>query len=628
MIIDTMKICNFRGYKDEVEIKFNDLTTIIGQNDIGKSTILEALDIFLNDGKGNGIIKMDKSDVNVSSNNDETTISVTFKDYPSSLVVDETVETSLEEEYLLNADHLLEVKKIYRNGSLKDVVILSEFPNHDKSEDLHSKKISELRKIAKELDIEVSDNRKASLFRKEILKHLVENDVRLTTTAINVKGTSTKELWESIQKYLPLFMLFQSDRENQDQDSIVQDPMKMLMTEIIKEDGIEQKLNDVFSTIKDRSEELSRGTLEKLEEMNSELAKELNTEFEHPSWLKAFKFSLETDDKIPANKRGSGVRRLILLNFFRAEAERRKEQRNIPHVIYGFEEPETSQHPQHQKMLIEAFIEMSAANANQVVLTTHSPAIAKMLPVESLRLIKKDIYKSVKVYMPNNTIIQEIVDDLGVFSDIRNENLHKIKLAICVEGKNDITFLKEINKIGEFKSILDVVESNTIILPMGGSTLQFWVNENYLNKLNLKQLHIYDSDIGSEKPNKYKRFIDILNDRENCRAFETKVREFENYIPIETIKNFHPNIEDNYLKNWDESNVPEIIARRIHSESIDTDKIWEDLKDEKKKQKVSKAKKHLNEKYLKYSLENGIITKENKDEIKSWLYAGKALLQE
>ena len=47
MKIKTVKIKNFRSYKDEVEIEFGNLTAFVGKNDIGKSTILEALEIFL-----------------------------------------------------------------------------------------------------------------------------------------------------------------------------------------------------------------------------------------------------------------------------------------------------------------------------------------------------------------------------------------------------------------------------------------------------------------------------------------------------------------------------------------------------------------------------------------------------
>ena len=65
MKIHSIKIRNFRSYKNEIEIELNNLTALVGKNDIGKSTILEALDIFFNDGKG--VTKLDKADLNVES---------------------------------------------------------------------------------------------------------------------------------------------------------------------------------------------------------------------------------------------------------------------------------------------------------------------------------------------------------------------------------------------------------------------------------------------------------------------------------------------------------------------------------------------------------------------------------
>lgn len=46
MILKKLKLRNFRGYRD-FEVSFDDsINVIIGRNDIGKSTILEALEIF------------------------------------------------------------------------------------------------------------------------------------------------------------------------------------------------------------------------------------------------------------------------------------------------------------------------------------------------------------------------------------------------------------------------------------------------------------------------------------------------------------------------------------------------------------------------------------------------------
>jgi len=96
MKISTIKIKNFRCYKDEVEIEFSDLTALVGKNDAGKSTILEALDIFFNVGRG--AAKLDEEDVNKQAraeNDTETVISVCFKEFPEKIVIDSTNQTTL-----------------------------------------------------------------------------------------------------------------------------------------------------------------------------------------------------------------------------------------------------------------------------------------------------------------------------------------------------------------------------------------------------------------------------------------------------------------------------------------------------------------------------------------------------
>ena len=87
----------------------------------------------------------------------------------------------------------------------------------------------------------------------------------------------------------------------------------------------------------------------------------------------------------------------ILLNFFRAEAERLAENNSNSNIIYAIEEPETSQHTHNQIKLISSLIDLSKTEGSQIILTTHSPNIVKKLDFSNLRLIKKvDGEKSVE----------------------------------------------------------------------------------------------------------------------------------------------------------------------------------------------------------------------------------------
>ena len=113
MKIKKVVLTNFRGYRSRTVIDFNDLTVFVGRNDIGKSTILEALDLFFNEGKG--ALKIDKEDITVGAN--EYSIEVVFTNLPEEVVVDATFRTTLADEYLLNGDGDLDIIKKYRSGT-------------------------------------------------------------------------------------------------------------------------------------------------------------------------------------------------------------------------------------------------------------------------------------------------------------------------------------------------------------------------------------------------------------------------------------------------------------------------------------------------------------------------------
>lgn len=137
MKIESLKIKNFRSYKEESTISFNNLTAFVGKNDIGKSTILEALDIFFND--GNGVSKIEKSDLNtyaLADGDNETVISVCFSELPASIIIDSTVQTALASEYMLNSDGLLEVVKKYKSGGKASIFIRAEHPTNGECKDL------------------------------------------------------------------------------------------------------------------------------------------------------------------------------------------------------------------------------------------------------------------------------------------------------------------------------------------------------------------------------------------------------------------------------------------------------------------------------------------------------------
>ena len=390
MKIKSVMVNRFRGYDQRVKIDMDNLRVLVGKNDIGKSTVLEALDLFFNEGKG--CVKIDKEDINktcLTQGNDCIEIEVEFTELPASILIDSTNQTTLQDEYLVTDMGSLHVIKRYPGAGKEKVYIKANHPTNQGCKDLLLKKNSELKKILEDAGLNCSDKTKNAELRRAIWQG--QASLQLAESEIEVGKIDAKSIWEQLKSYMPMYNLFQSDRKNTDTDDEVQDPMRIAVKEILADPVIQADLARVAQTVKSRLDEVASRTLEKLRELNPAIANSLDPQLPEPSalkWADVFKsVAITGDDDIPINKRGSGVKRLVLISFFRAEAERRQSESTLPDIVYAIEEPETSQHPEHQRSLTDALIALSNSRNTQVLLTTHSPEIVKRLKFEDLLLV-------------------------------------------------------------------------------------------------------------------------------------------------------------------------------------------------------------------------------------------------
>lgn len=557
MKISKLELTNFRGYRN-VSVEFDEnFNVIIGKNDIGKSTILEALEIFFN----NETVKIDIDDHNVHAADEQyMAIQVSFRPEDKEYTID-TVPTDLSKEYLLDSDNHLSVKKVWdcskdklTAASLKTYLVAN-YPTKFENP-LISMKIADLKKLlagyADQLDVDEVKKNKSSSIRQAIYD--VEVVDELSEIDVPIDKEDGKKIWESLKLDLPLFFIFQSDRANKDSDKEVQDPLKAITKTAISQ--LQAELDDVKEQIRAKAELLGLKTLEKLKEMSPEIADVLSPEMSHKPWESLFSFSFNCDDGIPINKRGSGVRRLILLNYFRAEAERKNaEDRN---VIYAIEEPETSQHPTWQVELFNALVELSENENTQVLITTHSPSLAGLVNTDKIRFINKvDGLPVVQKGTEDN--LETIAQTLGMLPDVALsiDNLG-VQTILCLEGPTDVEFFNHVGKLFD----LDLENDDRVLtIFLGGGTLMHWVNKNYLAKLNKPEIHIYDNDVA-----KYQIAVDQVNERAGSWATLTNMLEVENYIHPRLIKEVYPidedfmHSDDGWVEEWKNKNVPKDLS--------------------------------------------------------------------
>lgn len=527
MKLKSVSIKNFRCYQDAATVSFEDLTTFIGKNDIGKSSVLEALEIFFN----NETVKIEQADANIYSGDSKVSITCEFSDVPAILTLDAGAETSLAGEYLLTAEGTLKIRKTFDCKGTKpseEVTLLALHPTAAEVNNLLDLKEKDLQNLVKARGLNVplkgNPGMRQALWASEKDLKLAEVEISLS------KGKEDgKRIWDQLQAYLPLFALFQSDRDSKDSDGEVQTPMMAAVAQAIAE--VQGEIEEIQKKVREKAEAIAHSTHEALKTIDPNLASELTPQFTPPTpakWKSLFSVNMGTDDGIPLNKRGSGIRRLILVSFFKAAAERRLASGDKSRsVIYAIEEPETGQHPNNQKILIDSFKALSDQDGCQVILTTHSPGFAADLPVDSIRYVTRDDHGKPEI-QSGVDVFDQVATALGIVADSR------VKLILCVEGPTDVTALKALSRAlhQADPTLPDLhVDRRVAFAVLGGSTLQHWVTSHYLQDLGRPEVHIYDGDVAG-----YAAQVAAVNARtDGSWAVQTIKHEIESYLHADAI---------------------------------------------------------------------------------------------
>lgn len=615
MKLARLRIRNFRCYREEIAFDFDDLTALIGRNDSGKSSVMEALDVFFNDAP------LDKNDATKDGDSKDLTLICEFTDLPSHAIIDEDVPTSFAAEHLLNANGRLEIHRTY-SGQLEKpkctgVSAYCVHPSAEMAADLIQLKNADLKKRAAAVKADLTNvDQKVNAQLRQAIRQAV-GDLHPTPRLVPLDNDNAKKAWDGIKVYLPLFALFKSDRASTDQDPEAQDPLKVAVREAIK--AKEAELKAISTQVEKEVRKIAEITLRKLKEMDPTLATQLDPQFGAPKWDSLFKASFTGDDSIPVNKRGSGVRRLILLNFFRAKAELDACDRKGAKVIYAVEEPETSQHPHNQRLIVSALRDLTTDG--QVIITTHTPMLARTLPDTCLRYIQQngDGTRNVIAGGTEETNTR-IAQSLGVLPD------HNVKLFIGVEGKHDITFLQHLAAMlrNSGQNVPDLVAmeqaGEVIFFILGGSSLAYW--NNRLAPLRRPEFHLYDRDAAPPEKAKYQDSMDKVNAQANSKAICTGKKEMENYLHFEAINEaYHDvcHITLGLTSNFaDFDDVPAIVAEKVHV-CGGGQTPWAQLDAETKKEKESKAKRILNDAAASRMTLPRLQQTDPQNEVLSWL---------
>jgi len=575
MRIHTISVNNYRPYKELKEVRLGRLATIIGKNDTGKSSMLRAIKLFFEKKP-----KIDPSDVhdNVASNED-VIIEIAFTSLPEKIEIEEGIETTFEDEMLLDQNGYLRIRKIYPRDDLAkfEMCLITQDFQDDFFVGLANLKEPELNRRCKEADIDVTKAGRGitnKSKREDLRVKAKERGIKIGE--YELKLSPKDELRKYIESLLPDFDLFESETKTDVSETSFQSPFRP----IIKTAADQPDVTDARSKFTGAIERALQEEVDKIFKRLKRYTNNINALTIKPvfSWDKAVALQIYGKDHDgvdkPLEKRGSGIRRLLMVAFFEYLAEKGE----AANFIFGIEEPENDLHPGLQRELTQSFRQL-ADLGYQIIITSHSPVFAGASPIEDLTLIIREGGKARAVQHPKLDT-SEIAKELGVEPA---DQITGYKACVFVEGQNDIMFWKTVaSKLKKGGHIGANFEDKGIgFIPVGGSNFKCWIDIRAMRRLNRRFGTIVDSDRKSQTDTTPQK---KLNWKKQCEQeggifFILQKREIENYLHPDAIRKSGRTSQqyDDFtdMKKLFGENVTKVIRDMTPDEILEMDKYKE-----------------------------------------------------
>ncbi|MDD2376475.1 MAG: AAA family ATPase [Clostridia bacterium] len=489
-MIEEIKIKNFRSWKDEkVSFKPN-MNLIIGENDSGKTTLLDALsimfnkktleimDIRINENATEFILKMNIVTIKVSYNRDD--ISKPMKEYVFKKEYLEEQKTILQ-----TLDDMEEIKKL---GLIINEKITAAIREVDRAKSKITTKIDEL--IVSGNPVE--DSTILQKYNFQYLDGKTINDINQYVNEAYINNFC-KEIWNE----------------------------KVENATITVKEYVEKRFANHINNVRTTLNEVDN--IQNFKKYNNNINRldiaEPNVQFASLKCNTSISIVGNDNNPIEFNKLGDGTKRRITLSLF--EINSKEETRES---IYLFDEPDTHLHVKAQCELLEIFKKILD---KQIIITTHSPFIINSVSTDRISLVRKD-EDTTKIQSISDEGIEEILQELGV----ENINLFFARKILLVEGDTEVNFIegyfKEYHKSNLKNRLIKVINIEGISNSCGFARA--------IKELGLKDCTkaLFDTDMKDSKSD-IETIIRELNFEENKDYYLVGEKEFEDAFDTEDI---------------------------------------------------------------------------------------------
>jgi putative ATP-dependent endonuclease of OLD family len=524
MKIETLKIENFRAFKDET-IDFDNYTSFVGPNGVGKSTVFHALNLFFRQSKDSqtDLLKLSANDFHHSNTADPIKVTVTFSSL-SDKAKEDLADYVRQEKLIVTAiaiyDSNSEKADVKQFGNRLGMEEFRKFFEVDKN----GAKAPELKEIFKgfrdKYDEITSANSKADMiaalheYESKNPEHcvLIPSEDQFYGVSRGVNKLESHIQW--------VFVPAIKDATEESEESTKSALGQLLARTVRSKVSFDEKIRELRNNARTEYQKLLDAEQETLDEISSSLQSRLSS-WAHPNitasiqWMQDPDKSIKIEEPLAGLKVGErgfegelsrfghGLQRSYMLALLQELST--FESENVSTLIMGIEEPELFQHPPQARYLAETLLELSLSSS-QIIICSHSPLFIPGDSFEKIRLvceqgepsetkIKRLTYDSLAAELHN--VGEKLVTESGMvarlypsLNPVLNEMFFCKKL-ILVEGHEDIAYISSYllltDKMNEFRRhgchIVPVEGKSKLIKPLAMAKL-----------LDIPTMVIYDSD--------------------------------------------------------------------------------------------------------------------------------------
>ncbi|MFA7084242.1 MAG: AAA family ATPase [Arcobacteraceae bacterium] len=554
--LENLKIINFKCYEDSGIIPFHNLTVFIGENDAGKSTVYDALELLLN----NSHPKID--DFRIGNN--QIVLEAEFKVDP--------IITELE--YLIIGSKI-KIRKTFFTEIVSTIEILGEKFEDNDLNIYTSMNANDLKYLLEKLHLEAQTNQE--LRRESIENFILQNNPIKTTDYIEIR-------WNQINSYLPIFQRYSSSDYGNPTSSI-RKTLDLVYREsfYVTDRQGNIKLRQRFKNLKNNIESSLN---QKLETQLLRHIKKYKPDIESLSgdydidFTKGLNFSgliirNSANESRTIEQLGEGSKKKIFLSILEWDSEISLSSSHHRSIIRGYDEPDAYLHYNAQRemfYIIQRLAEDSESNI-QSIICTHSLTMIDRAPARTINHVIRENDKSKIVYLNTDSDeeILEFLNDVSQISGLKNTNIFYEKCFLLVEGEGEENALPVMYKTCYDRSL---VEDGVVLINL--QTNGQWSNALKFLKSNKKNSTVLflDSDtqyttsnsrVTKEKLENIGFDVAFLNN--NC--FFIGIKEFEDVFCDLTYKHL---CNDKFAKHgsseWTENDFTQHRSADKFSEEI------------------------------------------------------------